>query len=174
MLGWQDAPDQSPPTYRLPELPVGTAPLPNTRSIRRSMEFLESQPWLPMSVRTLVEDVLQAIGRPPVRPLLARLPEPQHETWAELCAWANPQRRDLPGRLRMARRAFELLTGSWPWRSRWVDSTRQPSAWVDKLLHRERRVMLDYAPITKCSCEACGRRRVEIADARRRFDAEPA
>ena len=165
VLGW--APDDWTPV--LLEVRTGEAD-PANHGFRQSVEFLESQPWLPASARSITESVLQAIGRPPVRALVESLPEPESSAWESLCAWAKPQRRDCPGRVRMARRAVELLTGSWPWGLDWVEPTHPPAAWVDELLGRERRVVLDYAPLTKCPCEACASRREEIKDARRRFD----
>jgi hypothetical protein len=150
---------------------VGTADRKHD-GLRHSVEFLESQPWLPASARYLAESVLKAIGRPSVRALVDRLPEPGPVAWQSLCGWAHPRRRDLPGRLRMARRALELLTGSWPWGSAWVEPRPQPvPSWVDGLLGRDRRVILDYAPLTRCSCDACVSRRLEIEGAYRRFQA---
>ena len=144
---------------------------PAYAGLRRSIEILESQPWLPASARAIVESVLQAIGRPPVDALVDRLPEPEASAWESLCIWAKPQRRDCPGRLRMARRALELLTGSWPWGWRWVETIRRPPTdWVDVLLGREARVVLDYAPLTKCCpCHSCVSRRDEIENARHLF-----
>ena len=165
VLGW--APDDWTPI--LLEIRTGEADRAN-HGLRQSVEFLESQPWLPKSARSITESVLQAIGRPPVRAIVESLPEPESSAWVSLCAWTKPERRDCPGRLRMARRAVELLTGSWPWSSEWVEPTRPPAAWVDEKLGLERGVVLDYAPLTKCSCEACASRREEIATARRRFD----
>ena len=130
--GW--APDDWAPV--LLEIRTGEAD-PTYHDLRRSIEILESQPWLPTSARSITETVLQAIGRPPVRAMVDSLPEPKTSAWESLCAWANPQRRDHPGRLRMARRAVELLTGSWPWGSGWVEPTRPPATWVDELLGRE-------------------------------------
>ena len=132
VLGW--APDDGAPV--LLEIRTGEAD-PAYHDLRRSIEILESQPWLPTSARSITESVLQAIGRPPVRAMVDSLPEPKTSAWESLCAWANPQRRDHPGRLRMARRAVELLTGSWPWGSGWVEPTRPPATWVDELLGRE-------------------------------------
>ena len=125
--------------------------------LRQSVEILESQPWLPASARQLAESVLMAIGRPPVKPLAEITPGawPISSPWRSLCSWAYPQRRDLPGRLRMARRGMELLTGEWPWGSSWVEPLEPPSSWVDALLSNEPRVVLDYAPLTDCPCEAC-------------------
>ena len=164
VLGW--APDDWAPV--LLEIRTGEADRAYD-GLRQSIEFLESQPWLPTSARSITETVLQAIGRPPVRAMVDSLPEPKTSAWESLCAWANPQRRDHPGRLRMARRAVELLTGSWPWGSGWVEPTRPPTTWVDELLGRDAGVVLDYAPLTDCSCEACVSRREEIENARRRF-----
>ena len=142
------------------------------KGLRRSVESLESQPWLPKSARELAESVLMAIGRPPVEPLVAEadMPESWEDSWRSLCSWAAPQRRDLPGRLRLARRAMELLTGKWPWASVWEPACppRTPP-WVDSLLGRDSRVVLDYAPLTDCSCASCVSRRSEIAAARLRF-----
>ena len=135
--------------------------------LRQSMEFLESQPWLPASARQLTESVLMAIGRPPIKPLVDTMPESVADHWHALCSWAHPQRRDLPGRLRMARRGMELLTGEWPWGAAWVEPSPTPPPWVDRLLGNEPRVVLDYAPLTDCSCGACVSRRREIAAARR-------
>lgn len=164
VLGW--APDDWAPVPL--EIRTGEAD-PANDGLLRSIEILESQPWLPASARSITEAVLQLIGRPPVRAVVDRLPEPETSAWESLCSWAKLQRRDRPGRLRMARRAMELLTGSWPWGSDWVEPTRPPAAWVDELLAREARVVLDYAPLTHCSCEACLSRREEIDNARRRF-----
>ena len=157
VLGW--APDR--PAGRV-RVQTGGADQRH-RGLRRSVEFLESQPWLPDSVRHLAEAVLQAIGRSPVRPLGRVAP------WPALCAWAAPLRRDEPGRLRMARRGVELLTGTWPWGTAWVDVSQPAPAWVDAALGRDRRVMLDYAPLTKCGCDACVSRRLEVAEARQRY-----
>ena len=55
----------------------------------------------------------------------------------------------------MARRGMELLTGEWPWGRAWVEPLHPPPLWVDTLLGNELRVVLDYAPLTHCSCEAC-------------------
>ena len=142
---------------------------PANAGLRRSIEFLESQPWLPASARSITESVLQAIGRPPVGALVDSLPKTDASTWESLCIWATPQRRDYPGRLRMARRALELLTGSWPWGSHWVETTQPSADWVDVLLCQEARVVLDYAPLTKCPCQSCVRRRIEIENARHSF-----
>ena len=135
--------------------------------LRQSMEFLESQPWLPASARQLTESVLMAIGRPPVEPLVDKdsLPEAWPASWHSLCSWAGPRRRDLPGRLRLARRGWELLTGAWPWDTAWGEPSPSPPAWVEQLLGNEPRVVLDYAPLTDCSCDACVSRRREIAAA---------
>jgi len=37
-------------------------------------------------------------------PLVDVMPQAWPASWQSLCGWAHPQRRDLPGRLRMARR----------------------------------------------------------------------
>ena len=74
---------------------VGTADRKHD-GLRHSVEFLESQPWLPASARYLAESVLKAIGRPSVRALVDRLPEPGPVAWQSLCGWAHPRRRDLP------------------------------------------------------------------------------
>lgn len=163
VLGW--APDRWEPGL----LEIGTGEYDRANAgLRRSIEILESQPWSPASTRSITESVLQAIGRPSVGALVASLPEPEALAWESICGWVRRKRRDDPGRLRMARRARELLTGSWPWSSRWVE-TQRPAAWVNDLLGREKRVVLDYAPITKCTCPACVSRREEIENARNKF-----
>ena len=164
MLGWARDDWPFPPM----RVHVGTV-YREYAELRRSMEFLESQPWLPASARQLTESVLMAIGRPPVKPLVDNdaLPEAWPASWHSLCSWACPRRRDLPGRLRMARRGWELLTGAWPWGAAWVEPPPSPPAWVERLLGNDPRVVLDYAPLTDCSCEACVSRRREIAAADR-------
>ena len=164
VLGW--APDRWEPVTL--ETRTGEYDRRANADLRNSIEFMESQPWLPASARTITESVLQAIGRPSVDALVASLPEPEDLAWESICGWVRRKRRDDPGRLRMARRARELLTGSWPWSSRWVE-TQRSAAWVNDLLGREKRVVLDYAPITKCTCPACVSRREEIENARNKF-----
>lgn len=138
-------------------------------NLRKSIEFLESQPWLPASARTITECVLQAIGRRPVDALMDRLPESDALAWESICGWVRDKRRDCPGRLRMARRAWELLTGYWPWDLHWVETQRPAAAWVGDLLGRDARVVLDYAPLTKCPCPACVSRRKERENAHKKF-----
>ncbi|MDE2920117.1 MAG: hypothetical protein OXR64_09760 [Chloroflexota bacterium] len=135
------------------------------------MEVLESQPWLPASARTIIESVLQAIGRPPppVDALMDSLPESDALAWESICGWVRCKRRDYPGRLRMARRAWELLTGSWPWGSCWVETQRPVADWVGARLVREPDVVLDYAPLNDCTCHACVSRREEIENAKSKF-----
>ena len=115
------------------------------RGLRQSIEFLESQPWLPDSARYLTELVLKAIGRPAVVPLLDRPPRAMDDLVGLTCAaGACPRRRDLPGRLRLARRGMEILTGEWPWGTEWAEPVIPPPSWVDVSLAREPRVVLDY------------------------------
>ena len=189
VLGW--APDRWEPV-RL-EIRTGEYDRANA-GLLRSVEILESQPWLPASARSITESVLQAIGRRPVDALMDRLPESDALAWESICGWVRCKRRDYPGRLRMARRAWELLTGSWPWGSCWVETQRpmadwvgartsvspwasrslsetQRSAadWVGARLVREPDVMLDYAPLNDCTCHACVSRREEIENADSKF-----
>ena len=161
------APDSVEPVL----LEIGTGEYDRANAdLRRSMEFLESQPWLPASARSITESVLQAIGRRPVGALVDSLPETDTTlAWESICGWVGPQRRDCAGRLRMARRAWELLTGSWPWDLHWVETQRPTAAWVGDLLGRDARVVLDYAPLTKCPCPACVSRRKEREAAHKKF-----
>ncbi len=164
VLGWM--PDDWP--FEPVRVHIGTVYREHA-GLRQSVEFLESQPWLPDSARSLAESMLKAIGRPRVNPLVDSLPEPWPTSWASLCSWACPQRRDLPGRLRLARRGIEILTGNWPWGIAWAEPMHPPASWVDVLLGTEPRVVLDYAPLTQCSCESCVNRRSEIETARMRI-----
>ena len=111
--------------------------------LRQSVELLESQPWLPASARQLAESVLMAVGRPPVKPLVEIMPGawPIPSPWRSLCSWAYPQRCDLPGRLRMARRGMELLTGEWPWGSSWVEPLEPPPPWVVRGVGADRHLL---------------------------------
>ena len=164
VLGW--APD----SWEEDPLEIRTGEYDSANyNLRRSIEILESQPWLPASARSITESVLQAIGRRPVGALVDSLPETDALAWESICGWARPQRRDCAGMLRMARRAWELLTGSWPWGSSWVGTQRPAPRWVGDLLGREKRVVLDYAPLTKCTCPACVSRREERENARNKF-----
>ena len=161
VLGW--APDR----WELVPLEIRTGEYdPENAGLRKYVETLESQPWLPASARSITESVLQAIGRPPVDALMDSLPESDAFAWESICRWVSPQRRDCPGRLRMARRAWELLTGYWPWDRRWVETPRPAADWVGARLSREEDVVLDYAPIPKkCTCHACVSRREEKENA---------
>ena len=165
VLGW--APDRWEPV----RLEIRTGEYDRAHAgLRRSVEILESQPWLPASARTITESVLQAIGRPPVGPLVVgSLPESDALAWESICGWVRSKRRDCPGRLRMARRAWELLTGSWPWGKRWVETQRPAADWVGARLGREKSVVLDYAPINDCTCHACVSRREEKENAYSKF-----
>ena len=78
VLGW--APDR--PGGRV-RVQTGGAD-PRHRGLRRSVEFLESQPWLPDSARHLAESVLQAVGlRSPATheaEVMQELPDVRFET----------------------------------------------------------------------------------------------
>ena len=151
-----------------PPPPIGDGRSPSTR---RSAEFLQAQPWLVPSVERLCEWELRSIGRPRVRPLKVTGRVVLSEIWDSLCAWAEPLRRDKPGRFRLARRAAEYLVGDYPWDAKWIDEASGvlPKE-IREALEREAKVILDYAPDNGCKCCACVSRRKEVATATRRFN----
>ncbi len=154
-----------------PPPPIGPGDL-CTKNIRRSGEFMQAQPWLVPSVELLVEWELRSIGRLPVRQLLVAQGASLEEVWKPLCAWAAPLRRDRQGRFRLARRAAELLLGTYPWDAEWTEGEGDLPTDVREALEREPDVILDYARDTGCHCHSCVSRRKEVAAAKERFDAK--
>lgn len=157
-------------------LPAGPGPAPGDGlmlpQVRRSGEFVQDQPWLVPSVRTLIEWELRVVGRASAPPMLESSGLELADIWESLCAWATPLRRDRPGRYRLARRGAEALFGEYPWFSEWIDAAKgelpEP---VRRALEGRRDVILDYARDTNCSCGPCRSRRAEVAEATRRFEA---
>ena len=133
---------------------------------------MQAQPWLVPSVELLVEWELRSIGRLPVRQLLVAQGASLEEVWKPLCAWAAPRRRDRQGRFRLARRAAELLLGTYPWDAEWTEGEGDLPTDVREALEREPDVILDYARDTGCHCHSCVSRRKEVAAAKERFDAK--
>ena len=153
-----------------PPPPIG--PGDKFANVRSSGEFMQAQPWLVPSVELLVEWELRSIGRLPVRQLLVAQDASLEEIWKPLCAWATPLRRDRQGRFRLARRAAELLLGTYPWDAEWTEGEGDLPTDVREALEREPDVILDYARDTGCHCHSCVSRRKEVAAAKERFDAK--
>ena len=153
-----------------PPPPIG--PGDKFANVRSSGEFMQAQPWLVPSVELLVEWELRSIGRLPVRQLLVAQGASLEEVWKPLCAWAAPLRRDRQGRFRLARRAAELLLGTYPWDAEWTEGEGDLPTDVREALERKPDVILDYARDTGCHCHSCVSRRKEVAAAKERFDAK--